>query len=575
VPAIVLDRVAKVYDGDVRAVDEVSLEVADGELLVLLGPSGCGKTTLLRMMAGLEDITSGELWLEGQRATQMEPGDRNVAMVFQHSALYPHLTVRENLAFPLITAGGLSRHAVDARVMEMAYGLGLDDQLDRKPGTLSGGERQRVAMGRALILQGPTVLLMDEPLASLDVGLRTGLRSEIGAIIRAMRLTTVYVTHDQAEALSLADRIAILRDGVVEDHGPPMRVYTDPATAFVAAFLGSPQINLTRATVEVREGERIVLDFTAQRIDLPWSDPRRPALARYDGQEVVIGIRPDALTPVQDGAPAPDPAGQAGLRSVFRGRVAALEYYGHEWLARVDAGLRLVDLDTVRGRPGPVELAVGTAAGPSAQPAAIAGDLASPGSPAASAAVGGPASPPGDGSGRGDGSGPDDEGGRSAESGRDGAAEQASLDGQGDAAVAGRGGRRIGLLRRRRTRDADVAADPARDPARDPGTGTPEAGPAADRSDHGDHGGHVGSHRSGSAGDSVTGRAEGAGDGVRDAAGAAQGGGQRAGGHRGASLLVRLSEPRDWAAGREVSVIADISRILIFDSCGRRIGPPR
>src|ERR1700722_13007230 len=294
VSAIALDQITKVYESGVRAVDQVSLEVAEGELLVLLGPSGCGKTTLLRLIAGLEEITSGELTLDGQPATTAEPGDRNVAMVFQHSALYPHLTVRENLAFPLLTAGGgTDRKAIDARVCEIAYGMGLDEQLDRKPATLSGGEKQRVAMGRALILRGPTVLLMDEPLASLDVGTRNGLRAEIRALIRALGLTTVYVTHDQAEALSLADRIVVLRDGAVEDVGSPVRIYEEPATAFVAAFLGSPQINLAWATISVHNEDRIVIDFAEQRLELPWTDPRCPALVPYDGEPVIVGIRPE------------------------------------------------------------------------------------------------------------------------------------------------------------------------------------------------------------------------------------------------------------------------------------------
>ena len=392
--AIALDQVTKVYDGGVRAVDRVSLEVTDGELLVLLGPSGCGKTTLLRLIAGLEDITSGELSLNGQRATSVEPGDRTVAMVFQHSALYPHLTVRENLAFPLLTAGGTDRKAVDARVSEIAYGMGLDEQLDRKPATLSGGERQRVAMGRALILRDPTVLLMDEPLASLDVATRNGLRAEIRALIRAMRLTTIYVTHDQAEALSLADRIVVLRDGAVEDVGSPVRIYEEPATAFVAAFLGSPQINLAWATISVHNEDRIVIDFAEQRIELPWTDPRCPALLPYDGEPVIVGIRPEALTPQRAEAAAPAQNGQspaapdqngqspaapeqngrspaaqgqkgrgragrnpepAPYASSLRGRVSALEYYGHEWLARLDVGLRPVDLAALPARPGPPE----------------------------------------------------------------------------------------------------------------------------------------------------------------------------------------------------------------------------
>jgi multiple sugar transport system ATP-binding protein len=408
VSAIALDQVTKVYDGGVQAVDHVSLDVTDGELLVLLGPSGCGKTTLLRLIAGLDEITSGELRLDGQVATSVEPGDRNVAMVFQHSALYPHLTVRENLAFPLLTAGGGDRKAVDARVSEIAYGMGLDEQLDRKPSTLSGGEKQRVAMGRALILRGPTVLLMDEPLASLDVGTRNGLRAEIRALIRAMRLTTIYVTHDQAEALSLADRIVVLRDGAVEDVGTPVRIYEAPATAFVAAFLGSPQINLAWATIFVHDEDRIVIDFAEQRIELPWSDPRCPALVPYDGEPVIVGIRPEALTPdgadgaapgadgaatavagtavagaVVGGAVAnaaelavaapgpngrvPAPRGQKGrgrtgqrqgaatFAASLQGRVSALEYYGHEWLARLDVGLQPVDLDALRTKPGPPE----------------------------------------------------------------------------------------------------------------------------------------------------------------------------------------------------------------------------
>jgi multiple sugar transport system ATP-binding protein len=386
VSAIALDQVTKVYDGGVRAVDRVSLDVNDGELLVLLGPSGCGKTTLLRLIAGLEEITSGELSLNGERATSVEPGDRNVAMVFQHSALYPHLTVRENLAFPLLTAGGADRKAVDARVSEIAYGMGLDEQLDRRPATLSGGERQRVAMGRALPLRGPTVLLMDEPLASLDVGTRNGLRAEIRALTRALKLTTIYVTHDQAEALSLADRIVVLRDGAVEDVGTPERIYEEPATAFVAAFLGSPPINLAWATISVRPEDRIVIDVAEQRIELPWTDPRCPALVRYDGEPVIVGIRPEALsprsgkemrpdgdvasagrtTPIQNGGlqaiRAVKGGGRAGPRpglglceSSLRGRVSALEYYGHEWLARVDVGFRPVDLTALQTQPGPPE----------------------------------------------------------------------------------------------------------------------------------------------------------------------------------------------------------------------------
>jgi multiple sugar transport system ATP-binding protein len=342
VAAIRLDRVTKIYDGGVLAVDELSLEVADGELLVLLGPSGCGKTTILRMIAGLDDATSGDLWLGGERANDVPTQQRNVAMVFQHGALYPHLTVGKNMAFPLEVAAA-DRTAIDIQVREMARGLGLDQELGRQPGTLSGGQRQRVAIGRALIRGKPAVLLMDEPLASLDVALRNELRAEIGALVRTLQLTTIYVTHDQAEALSLADRIAVIRDGLIEDIGPPSRVYSDPATAFVAAFMGVPPINLVRATIWVENGRRVVVDFGAQRLDLPWTGPRSESLTLYHGQPVIVGLPADALVPSRDSA--------AGPR--LRGRVTALDYGGREWLASLDAGLRLADLDETRAARQP------------------------------------------------------------------------------------------------------------------------------------------------------------------------------------------------------------------------------
>ena len=341
--AVRLDRVTKVYDGGVLAVGELSLEVGDGEVLVLLGPSGCGKTTILRMIAGLEEATSGDVWLGGQRANDVLTQDRNVAMVFQAGALYPHLSVASNMAFPLQVTGGADRAAIDARVREMAHGLGLDHELGRRPGTLSGGERQRVAMGRALIRGEPAVLLMDEPLASLDVALRGELRAEIGALVRSLGLTTIYVTHDQSEALSLADRIAVIRDGLVEDVGPPFRVYRDPATAFVAAFMGVPPISLVWATIWVENGVRVVLDFGGQRLDLPWAGRRSESLTLYHGQPVIVGLRPDALVPW--------PGSGAGPR--LRGRVSGLEFGGREWLASLDAGLRLADIDEIRAERQP------------------------------------------------------------------------------------------------------------------------------------------------------------------------------------------------------------------------------
>jgi multiple sugar transport system ATP-binding protein len=330
--AVVLEHVSKAYDGGVLAVDDLSIDVADGELLVLLGPSGCGKTSTLRIVAGLEELTAGDLWIGGELANDVPPQYRQIAMVFQDGALYPHLTVRGNLAFPLEIERTSDKREIAGRVLEVARGLGIEDTLDRKPGQLSGGQRQRVAMGRALMRGSPSALLMDEPLASLDAALRAGLRAEIGGLVRSLGLTTLYVTHDQTEALTLADRIAVMRDGKLEDIGTPTQIYEDPATAFVAAFLGSPPINLASATIWVEVGERIVIDFGPQSVALPWSDPRSGRLTPYHGQSVIAGIRPDVLTPAQDGASG----------SLLRGRVHSLEYHGHEWLARLEMGLHLV-----------------------------------------------------------------------------------------------------------------------------------------------------------------------------------------------------------------------------------------
>jgi len=332
--AVVLDHISKMYDGGVLAVDDLSIDVADGELLVLLGPSGCGKTSTLRIVAGLEEVTSGDVWLGGELANDIPPYLRGIAMVFQSGALYPHMTVRGNLAFPLETEGTAGKQEIAGRVLEIAHGLGIEGMLDRRPDMLSGGERQRVAMGRALMRGSPKVLLMDEPLASLDAALRAGLRAEIGALVRSLGLTTLYVTHDQIEALTLADRIAVMRGGKLEDIGSPTRIYEDPATAFTAAFLGSPPINLASATIWVEIGARIVIDFGTQTLSLPWSDSRSDRLTPYHGQSVIAGIRPDVLTPARsdDGA------------ATLRGRVYSLEYHGHEWLARLEMGLHLVDI---------------------------------------------------------------------------------------------------------------------------------------------------------------------------------------------------------------------------------------
>ncbi|MBG0829933.1 ATP-binding cassette domain-containing protein [Planomonospora sp. ID67723] len=327
---VVLDNVTKVYPGGYLAVDRMNLRAGDGEFLVLLGPSGCGKSTLLRMIAGLEEVTSGDLWLGGELANDLAPRDRDVAMVFQNGALYPHRTVRGNLSFPLEIAKA-DPAMVRERVTELSKALHIDETLDRRPGTLSGGQRQRVAMGRAIVRQ-PSLFLMDEPLSNLDAGMRTELRMEISALVRALGVTTIYVTHDQVEALTLADRIAIMNRGVLQDLGTPGQVYNDPATAFTAAFLSSQQLNLLSATVRTPQNQFILLDFGPHQITIPWTDPRAYAISQHVGRQIIVGLRPDCLAPVPETFDGP----------TFLGRVRALEYHGHEWLAYVESGITSV-----------------------------------------------------------------------------------------------------------------------------------------------------------------------------------------------------------------------------------------
>ncbi|MFF5263326.1 ABC transporter ATP-binding protein [Actinomadura viridis] len=336
---VVLNGVGKVYPGDHHAVDDVHLHIKDGELFVLLGPSGCGKSTILRMIAGLEEVTSGELWMNGGVANGLSPRERNVAMVFQEGALYPHLTVGGNMMFPLEVAGG-DRTESRERVSELTRALGIHSMIDRMPRTLSGGQRQRAAIGRALIRE-PSLFLMDEPLSSLDAGLRTELRLEITGLVRSTGTTTVYVTHDQVEAMTMADRIAVLRDGVLEDVGTPEQIYQDPATVFVAAFLSSPPINLLQATAWAVQDRGVVLDFGSSRLTVPWDDARASALISHHGAPVIVGIRPDALAPVTGGAE----------ERTLTGRVRVLEFHGQDWLAYAEAGIPTVDAGAVGTRP--------------------------------------------------------------------------------------------------------------------------------------------------------------------------------------------------------------------------------
>jgi multiple sugar transport system ATP-binding protein len=291
--AIRLERVSKVYAGDVRAVDNIELEIADGEFVVLVGPSGCGKTTLLRMIAGLETVTEGSVWIGEENVTRLEPSLRDIAMVFQNYALYPHMTARQNLGFGL-KLRRVPKPEIAERVNAVAAMLGLDELLERKPSELSGGQRQRVAIGRAMVRE-PEAYLMDEPLSNLDAKLRVGMRAELSRLHARLGVTTVYVTHDQAEAMTLGDRVAVLRAGVLQQCDDPQTLFSEPTNLFVAAFIGSPSMNLVEAQVSddsvMFAGHRLPLPDRLRRRTLPTS--------------VVLGIRPSDLLLA---GPSADPA---------------------------------------------------------------------------------------------------------------------------------------------------------------------------------------------------------------------------------------------------------------------------
>ena len=283
---IAIDKVGKIYPGGVRAVADVSLEIASGELIVLVGPSGCGKSTLLRMIAGLERISEGTIGIAGRVVNDLDPADRNIAMVFQNYALYPHMTVRQNMAYGLRNRG-TPKPEIERRVAEAANVLQLGDYLDRKPRQLSGGQRQRVAMGRAIVRE-PACFLFDEPLSNLDAKLRVEMRGEIKLLQRRLGVTSVYVTHDQLEAMTLADRLVVLNAGRIEQIGAPLEVYRRPASIFVAGFIGSPAMNLLKA--EVRDG---LVRLGAMTID--------PAGAALPDGPVTLGVRAEDAEIAADG----------------------------------------------------------------------------------------------------------------------------------------------------------------------------------------------------------------------------------------------------------------------------------
>src|SRR3954452_9924985 len=322
---ITLTDVSKIYDDGTRAVSALNLDVQDGELVVFVGPSGCGKSTALRMIAGLEEISEGEVKIGDRVVNNLRPRDRDVAMVFQNYALYPHMTVAENIGFAL-RMRKVPKDEARRRIEETAKILGLAEHLGRKPRQLSGGQRQRVAMGRAIVRE-PHVFLMDAPLSNLDAKLRVQMRAEISRIQRQLHVTTVYVTHDQVEAMTMGDRVAVLRRGLLQQFEAPQRLYERPTTLFVASFIGSPAMNMLEGTLE-RNGDGIVCRIGSASFALPPKVLKdRPALADNLGKPIAVGIRPEALE---------EPGRRNGDAGTLRGQVKGIEALGSELLAYVD-----------------------------------------------------------------------------------------------------------------------------------------------------------------------------------------------------------------------------------------------
>ncbi len=287
--AINITDVGKIYPNGTRALENVNIEIHDGEFVVLVGPSGCGKTTLLRMVAGLEDITEGEISIADKVVNEVAPKDRDIAMVFQNYALYPHMSVYDNMAFSL-KLRKLPKDEIDAKVKEAAKTLEIDELLDRKPKALSGGQRQRVAMGRAIV-RSPQAFLMDEPLSNLDAKLRVQMRAELGELHSQLETTTLYVTHDQVEAMTMGDRVAVIRKGVLQQIDTPREIYLYPKNIFVAGFIGSPAMNFVYATIDA-SGKKTKLTFGDSNIV---SSNAPKSLSDFNGKEIVLGIRPEAF----------------------------------------------------------------------------------------------------------------------------------------------------------------------------------------------------------------------------------------------------------------------------------------
>jgi multiple sugar transport system ATP-binding protein len=336
---VAFDRVSKIYPDGTRAVNDVSLEIEDGEFMVLVGPSGCGKTTALRMVAGLEEISEGRLTIGDRIVNHVPSRDRDIAMVFQSYALYPHLSVYENIAFGL-RLRKMSKSEIDERVHRAAKLLGLEEYLSRKPRALSGGQRQRVAMGRAIVRE-PAAFLMDEPLSNLDAKLRVQTRAEIAKLQSDLGVTTIYVTHDQIEAMTMGDRVAVMRKGELQQVADPQTLYDRPLNLFVGGFIGSPAMNMLEATIQSSNGT-LLANIGEQTLELGEETlQNHPALRSFDGKEIVLGIRPEDL---EDVALASDTPANRRLK----GRLELKEALGSEIMAHFSIDGATAETDEIR-----------------------------------------------------------------------------------------------------------------------------------------------------------------------------------------------------------------------------------